>query len=96
MRRFVLAALLFAVPALAQTPAADQPPADTVPVPLAVTPAPVNPPMGGPKLLISTAMGDITLQLDSTHAPKSVANVLKFVKARHYDGTVVYRVARAS
>jgi len=64
------------------------------PVPLAVTPAPTNPPMTGPKLLIATSMGDITLQLDQVRAPKSVANVLKFVKAKHYDGTVVYRVVK--
>lgn len=82
----------------AQPPAAaDQAPAPQggqPPVPLAVTPAPVNPPMTGPKLLISTAMGDITLQLDQERAPKSVANVLKFVKAKHYNGTVVYRVVK--
>lgn len=92
MRHLVLAAVLLAAPALAQEaqPAA---PADQ-PVPQAVTAAPTNPPMTGPRLLISTAMGDITLQLDSVHAPISVANVLKFVKAKHYDGTVVYRVAK--
>lgn len=98
MRPLVLTALLFAAPALAQAPAADPaapPPADQgAPEPLAVTVTPTNPPMTGPRLLISTAMGDITLQLDSAHAPKSVANVLKFVKAKHYDGTVVYRVAK--
>lgn len=93
MRHLVLAALLFATPALAQAPAdqAPPPPAD------AATPQPApltNPEMTGPRLLISTAMGDITLQLDSVHAPKSVANILKFVKARHYDGTVVYRVVK--
>lgn len=92
MRHLVLAAVLLAAPALAQEtqPAA---PADQ-PVPQAVTVAPTNPPMTGPRLLISTAMGDITMQLDSVHAPISVANVLKFVKAKHYDGTVVYRVAK--
>jgi cyclophilin family peptidyl-prolyl cis-trans isomerase len=59
-----------------------------------VTQALVNPVMTGPRLLISTAMGDITVQLDSARAPKSVANILKWVKAKHYDGTVVYRVAK--
>ncbi len=95
MRHLILAALLVAAPAWAQAPVDPPaaPPTDQ-PVPQAVTVAPVNPAMTGPKLLISTAMGDITLQLDSVHAPKSVANVLKFVKARHYDGTVVYRVVK--
>ena len=92
MRLTALAFLLLVTPAFAQAPA----PAEPAPVPAAVEPAPpalTNPPMTGPRLLISTAMGDITLQLDSEHAPKSVANVMKYVKARHYDGTVVYRVA---
>jgi cyclophilin family peptidyl-prolyl cis-trans isomerase len=98
--RLMLAAatLLFTVgAALAQAPAtapAADPAVQPEPVPQAVTAAPVNPPMTGPKLLISTTMGDITLQLDSEHAPKSVADVLKFVKAKHYDGTVVYRVVK--
>ena len=94
-------ALLLAAPALAQeqAPPADAngaPPAqpETPPVPQAVTPAPANPPMTGPQILISTSMGDITLQLDSVHAPKSVANVLRYVKEKHYDNTAFYRVAK--
>jgi cyclophilin family peptidyl-prolyl cis-trans isomerase len=88
----IAAALLFALPALAQNaePEAVNP---APPQPVAVTPAPSNPPMTGPKLLISTAMGDITLQLDSVRAPKSVANILDYVKRKHYYGTIVYRVA---
>jgi cyclophilin family peptidyl-prolyl cis-trans isomerase len=49
-------------------------------------------PPSGPRVLISTSMGDITLQLDSTHAPLTAANFLRYVKEGHYDGTVVYRV----
>jgi peptidyl-prolyl cis-trans isomerase A (cyclophilin A)/peptidyl-prolyl cis-trans isomerase B (cyclophilin B) len=101
MRQTLIAlALLFALPAFAQDPtprpaAADAPPAEQVPPePVAVTPAPSNPPMTGPKLLISTTMGDITLQLDDVRAPKSVANVLGYVRRKHYDGTVFYRVAK--
>ncbi len=98
MRKTPLAlafSLFIAVPALAQdqTP----PPADAnaapPPVPQAVTPAPANPPMTGPQLLISTSMGDITVQLDSVRAPKSVANILRYVKEKHYDNTAFYRVA---
>ncbi len=94
MRQTLIAlAFLFATPAFAQQAA--PPPADQAPpVPLAVTPAPSNPPMTGPRLLISTSMGDITLQLDSVRAPKSVANVLGYVRRKHYDGTVFYRVAK--
>ncbi len=43
--------------------------------------------------MISTSMGDITLQLDSARAPKTVANVLRYVKEKHYDNTAFYRVA---
>jgi len=91
--------LFLAAPVFAQEQA-PAPPADAngaaaaQPAPQAVTPAPSNPPMTGPKLLISTSMGDITLQLDSVRAPKSVANVLRYVKEKHYDNTAFYRVAK--
>lgn len=87
MRHLILAALLLTAPALAQE--APPPPVDAQ----AVTPAPVNPPMTGPKILIATSMGDITLQLDSARAPKSVANILRYVREKHFDGTAFYRVA---
>ena len=97
MRKSSLALLflLTAAPALAQeqTP----PPADAIgatPVPQAVTQAPANPVMTGPRLLIATDMGDITLQLDVVRAPKSVANILRYVKEKHYDNTAFYRVAK--
>jgi len=76
----------------AQSDSAATPP--PVEAPPAETPAPTIPPMTGPQILISTSMGDITLQLDSTRAPKSVASVLRYVRARHYNGTVVYRVVK--
>ena len=68
---------------------ADQTPA-AAPAPAAAT----NPPMTGPKILISTSMGDITLQLDSVRAPKSVTNVVRYVREKHYDGTAMYRVVK--
>jgi len=76
----------------APPPAADA--ATPPPAPQAVTPLPPNPPMTGPRILISTSMGDITLQLDSVRAPKNVANVLRYVKDKHYDNTAFYRVAK--
>ncbi len=91
MRKTSLAALfvLFARPALAQDATQPVPAA-----PQAVTQAPANPQMTGPRILIATSMGDITLQLDSARAPKSVANVLRYVREKHYDNTVFYRVAK--
>jgi cyclophilin family peptidyl-prolyl cis-trans isomerase len=50
--------------------------------------------MTGPRILISTSMGDITLQLDAVRAPKSVANILRYVKEKHYDNSAFYRVAK--
>src|SRR5258706_6046275 len=82
---------LLATSAFAQEQAAP-PPADTnaaAPVPQAVTPAPANPAMTGPRILIATSMGDITLQLASVRAPKSVANVLRHVKEQHSDYTAL-------
>jgi cyclophilin family peptidyl-prolyl cis-trans isomerase len=89
---FVAAVLLFASPVAAQdaAPGAGTPPPDTAAPPA----GPANPAMTGPRLLIATSMGDITLQLDSVRAPKSVANVLSYAREKHYDGTAFYRVAR--
>jgi cyclophilin family peptidyl-prolyl cis-trans isomerase len=90
MRLAVLAAFLTALaflPAQADEPAA----APTTPVqptaPVAPAPAPT-----APRVLIQTSMGDITLELDPVHAPKTVANFLHYVRAHHFDGTVFYRV----
>ncbi|MEI9885534.1 MAG: peptidylprolyl isomerase [Rhizomicrobium sp.] len=49
-------------------------------------------PAAGPKVLIATSMGDITLQLDEAHAPLTVANFLRYAQEGHFDGTVIYRV----
>ncbi len=85
-----LAAVLFAFgwsSARAQTsPAAPAVAAQTAP-------APAVPAQTEPQVRISTSMGDITVELDRTHAPVSVDNFLRYVKEGHYDGTLVYRVA---
>jgi len=72
-------------------------PADTAIPPPGPEPVdPSVPAMTGPQILISTSMGDITLQLDSARAPKTVEHVLAYVKAKHYDGTVFYRVVKGA
>ena len=43
-------------------------------------------------VLLKTNHGDITLQLDSAKAPKTVENFLAYVKSGHYDGTIFHRV----
>ena len=44
------------------------------------------------KVLMKTSMGEITLELDSDKAPKTVANFLGYVDEGFYDGTVFHRV----
>ena len=41
---------------------------------------------------ISTTFGDMTLELDSENAPKTVANFLEYVREGFYDGTIFHRV----
>lgn len=43
-------------------------------------------------VILRTSMGDITLELDSAKAPKSVENFVSYVKSGHYDGTIFHRV----
>lgn len=52
-------------------------------------------PSDGPRLvtaILSTSVGDITLELDREHAPLSVDNFVRHAKAGHYDNTVFQRV----
>jgi cyclophilin family peptidyl-prolyl cis-trans isomerase len=45
-----------------------------------------------PQATIETSLGTITVALDSTHAPKTVANFVRYAREGHFDGTVIYRV----
>lgn len=45
-----------------------------------------------PLVLISTSMGDITVELASYRAPATVANFLKYVNSKFYDNTVFHRI----
>jgi peptidyl-prolyl cis-trans isomerase A (cyclophilin A) len=74
----LLFASLLATAAQAQDTSAPPPPAPVVVI--------------GPKILMQTSMGDITLQLDQQHAPLTVANFLRYAKEHHFDGTLFYRV----
>jgi peptidyl-prolyl cis-trans isomerase A (cyclophilin A) len=44
------------------------------------------------KVRLATSQGDIVVELDAEKAPKTVANFLQYVKARHYDGLIFHRV----
>jgi cyclophilin family peptidyl-prolyl cis-trans isomerase len=41
---------------------------------------------------IVTSLGEIDVALDAAHAPKSVANFIRYAKAGHFNGTVIYRI----
>jgi cyclophilin family peptidyl-prolyl cis-trans isomerase len=45
-----------------------------------------------PVLLIETGLGNITVQLDAEKAPLTVSNFLSYVRAGHYQETVVHQV----
>jgi cyclophilin family peptidyl-prolyl cis-trans isomerase len=41
---------------------------------------------------IKTSLGEIDVALDRAHALKTVDNFIRYAKAGHFDGTVIYRV----
>lgn len=73
-------AFLFALAALAQTPA--QAPALE----------PANP--ANPVVVLETSLGDIVIELRQDRAPASVENFLAYAKTGFYDGTIFHRVIR--
>ena len=45
-----------------------------------------------PQIQISTRLGSITVELDAAAAPKTVANILRYVDEGFYAGTLFHRV----
>lgn len=80
-----------------QTPAAASatPPALPAPAP-STTVSGVQtalPQPAGQIATIQTSIGAIAIALDPVHAPLTVANFIRYANAKHYDGTVIYRIA---
>jgi cyclophilin family peptidyl-prolyl cis-trans isomerase len=48
--------------------------------------------MADPVVDVTTNLGTFTIQLDPARAPKSVENILAYVDASFYDGTIFHRV----
>jgi cyclophilin family peptidyl-prolyl cis-trans isomerase len=80
--------------ALLQAAPPKQKPAPTPAAPPAVQPAPLQPAPGNPVAVISTTLGDITVELFKDKAPVSVENFLQYVKEDFYAGTIFHRVER--
>ena len=68
-------------------------PAQAKPVPpQAAAPAPATPAPGNPVVVVSTSLGDITLELFKDRAPVSVENFLRYAQEGFYEGTIFHRV----
>jgi len=50
--------------------------------------------MADPVVEVETNFGTFVITLDQAKAPKSVANMLSYVDAKHYDGTIFHRVIK--
>jgi cyclophilin family peptidyl-prolyl cis-trans isomerase len=48
--------------------------------------------MAATTVVIETDLGTLEIALDAEAAPKSVANFLRYVDEKHYDGTIFHRV----
>lgn len=55
-------------------------------------PPPLEPAPGNPVAVISTSLGDFTIELFKEQAPVSVENFLRYVSDGFYEGTVFHRV----
>jgi len=62
------------------------------PAPSVSAPAPLVPAPGNPVVVVSTSLGDITIELFKDKAPVSVENFLRYVNEGFYAGTVFHRV----
>ena len=47
---------------------------------------------GPPRVALETNLGTIVIELAPEHAPKTVANFLRYVNDGHYNGTIFHRV----
>jgi peptidyl-prolyl cis-trans isomerase A (cyclophilin A) len=47
-----------------------------------------------PRVRVQTELGDIVIELDSTRAPNTTANFLRYVDAGHFDGGTFHRTVK--
>ena len=87
VRMWIAFVLLFVLPTL-------QTPQNPAPVPQAPAPAVLEPAPGNPVAVISTSMGDITVELFKDRAPVSVENFIRYASEGFYPGTIFHRVVK--
>lgn len=93
LRRTLIAAfVLFAAPALAQTPA--EPAAAPAPAPLVAPTPEAQPAPAGPRVALTTGEGRIVIELYPDKAPVTARNFLRYVDAKRFDGATFYRASR--
>ena len=46
------------------------------------------------RVLVQTELGDIVLEVDTQHAPRTAANFLRYLDAGHYDGGAFHRTVK--
>jgi len=46
------------------------------------------------RVLVQTELGDIVLEVDTEHAPRTAANFLRYVDAGHYNGGTFHRTVK--
>jgi len=63
-------------------------------IPQSVPVSQTSPPVKPFVVVLETEFGDITMELDSVHAPITVANFLKYVDGGFYDGGEFCRSVR--
>lgn len=88
----VKAAILFAmVAAFAPASAATRRPAAKVAAPRSAPPVDTAPRV---RVVLTTTLGPITVEVDREHAPVTTTNFLRYVDQRRFDGTVFYRAMK--
>lgn len=81
-------------PAAKETPAPSKAPAPDKAPSIAHPASPDAIPCAGPspKVRMETSFGNIVVQLDGEHTPKTVANFIQYVNDRFYDQTIFHRI----
>jgi peptidyl-prolyl cis-trans isomerase A (cyclophilin A) len=49
---------------------------------------------GAVRVLVQTELGDIVLEIDTTRAPNTAANFLRYVDSGHYNGGTFHRTVK--